>query len=62
MVLRGDEMRKHVWFAIALSPGLAVLLPATEASAQWATVAPPDGGFSAVLPGRAEFKRLPSKP
>jgi hypothetical protein len=55
-------MRKHGWFAIALSAGLAVLLPATEASAQWATVAPADGGFSAVLPGRAEFRRLPAKP
>jgi hypothetical protein len=55
-------MRKHARFGIALSAALAVLLSATEASAQWVTVAPPDGGFSAVLPGRAEFKHLPAKP
>jgi hypothetical protein len=55
-------MRKHVWFGIALSAALSVLLAATEASAQWATVAPPDGGFTAVLPGKAEFRLLPAKP
>jgi hypothetical protein len=55
-------MRKHVWFPIALTAGLAVLLAAREASAQWMTVAPSDGGFSVMLPGRAEFKRLPAKP
>jgi hypothetical protein len=55
-------MRKHVWLAIALSAAASVLLAATEASAQWVTVAPPDGGFSAVLPGQPEFRRLPAKP
>lgn len=55
-------MHKHVWFGIVLAAALSVLYPATEASAQWVTVAPADGGFSAVLPGRAEFKRLPAKP
>ncbi len=55
-------MHKHVWLGIALSAAASVLLAATEASAQWVTVAPADGGFSAVLPGPAEFKRLPAKP
>jgi hypothetical protein len=58
----GDVLHKHVWFGIVLAAALSVLYPATEASAQWVTVAPADGGFSAVLPGRAEFKRLPAKP
>jgi hypothetical protein len=49
-------MRKHVWFAIVLAAALLILLPAAEASAQWVTVAPPDGGFSAVLPGQPEIK------
>jgi hypothetical protein len=56
------RMRNHAWFGIALSAALSVLLAASEASAQWVTVAPPDGGFSVVLPGQPEFKRLPAKP
>jgi hypothetical protein len=54
-------MRTHVWFAIALASALSVLLPAAEASAQWVTVAPSDGGFSVVLPGQPEIKH-PTKP
>src|SRR5271169_1453265 len=59
---RGDVLYKHVWFGIVLAAALSVLYPATEASAQWVTIAPADGGFSAVLPGPAEFKHLPAKP
>jgi hypothetical protein len=58
----GNGMRKRVWFGIVLSVASPVLLPAAEASAQWVTLAPPDGGFSAELPARAEFRRLPAKP
>jgi hypothetical protein len=55
-------MRKRVWLWIVLSVASSVLVAATEASAQWVTVAPADGGFSAVLPGKPEFRRLPAKP
>jgi hypothetical protein len=50
------------WLVIALSAALSVLFPAAKARAQWVTVAPPEGGFSAALPAQAEFRRLPPKP
>ena len=55
-------MCTRFWFMIALSAVLSVLFPADKARAQWVTVAPPEGGFSAVLPAQAEFRHLPPKP
>jgi hypothetical protein len=50
------------WLVIALSAALSVLFPTVKARAQWVTVAPPEGGFSAAFPAQAEFRQLPPKP
>jgi hypothetical protein len=55
-------MGTRFWLMITLSAVLSVLFPAVKAQAQWVTVAPPEGGFSAVLPAPAEFKSLPPQP
>jgi len=59
---RGDVLHKHVWFGIVLAAALSVLYPAAAARAQWVTVAPPESGFSALLPGAPEYRHLPAKP
>ncbi len=49
-------MRRHLGFAAALAAALWVSLGAAGARAQWITVAPPDGGFSVLMPGQAQFQ------
>jgi hypothetical protein len=49
-------MRRHFVLATALAAALSTLVVATAAQAEWATIAPPDSGFSAVFPDAPQMK------
>ncbi len=51
-------LHKRGWLGIVLAAALSVLYPAAAASAQWVTVAPPESGFSVLLPGTPELKHV----